>query len=61
MVFDDTSEAVIVDSSVVDSGLLDKTTAVITVAVKPSIFVDVIMSTLVDINGSLVDMSSTVV
>ena len=65
MVLDNTSESVIVDSFVVDSGLLVETPAVATDVVKPSVCVDVIISTLVvatvDVKGSLVDVSSTVV
>ena len=62
---DNISESVIVDSFVVDSGLLVETPDVITDAVKPSVCVDVTISTLVldavDVKGSLVDVSSTVV
>ena len=74
MVLDNTSESVIVDSHVVDSGLLDKTPAVVADAelasnvvesVKLSLCIDVIISGLVvaivDFKGSLVDVSSTVV
>jgi hypothetical protein len=50
---------------VVDSGLLVETPDVITDAVKPSVCVHVIISTLVvatvDVKGSLVDVNSTVV
>jgi hypothetical protein len=74
VVLDNTSESDIVNSFVVNSGLLDKTPAVVADAelasdvvesVKLSVCVDVIISTLVvatvDIKGSLVDLSSTVV
>ena len=65
MVLDNTSKSLVVDNFVVDSGLLVETPAVITDAVKPSVCVDVIISTLVvatvDIKGPIIDVNSTVV
>ena len=65
MVLDSRSESVIVDNLVVDLGLLYKTPAVRTDTVKPSVCVDIIISTLVvataKIKSSLVDVSSTII